>query len=223
MRKTANFVNESYHSYKIMQMRTNEGFTGPKAQAMDLIKCKEWDKDKVAGPAMLALNIKNKANLQTRCTVRLIVEDNERKNVVFPSTELKELVFGSESKQSYHFLKIDPTKEGWGDIRIEVSSKPGKTSNISTTGSGYNGGSYSLGGYGGNMVMGWGGGVGMMDGSTMGTSMGTGTSYRPIGADDGNAIRDCVNCSEQVDVGQEWCNKCGKSTTEYDDDLYNVQ
>jgi len=190
MRKNANFVSESYHSYRIMQMRTNEGFTGPKAQAMDLIKCKTWDTDKKSGPAMLTLNIKNKANLQTRCTIRLFVDDNERKNVVFPCTELKDMVFGSETKQSYHFLKIDPSKDGWGDIGVEVSSKPGKTTNISTTGTGNYGGSYSSGvpNYG-PISMGWGDGMGMMDGSSIGTSMGTGmdSGYKPHGVVEGDA------------------------------------
>ena len=119
------------------------------------------------------------------------MDDNERKNVVFPCTELKDIVFGNETKQSYHFLKIDPSKDGWGDIRVEVSSKPGKTTNISTTGTGNYGTSYSLGGnnFGGPIAMGWGDGVGMMDGSSIGTSMGTGmdSGYKPLGVVEGSA------------------------------------
>ena len=40
-------------------------------------------------------------------------------------------------------MKIDPSKDTWGDISFEVSVKPGKTSQIST--SGYGGGYYNYG------------------------------------------------------------------------------
>lgn len=79
-----------------------------------------------------------------RVSVKLTVTDNEKKNVVFPISTIKENLFSNDSKQALVFLKIDPTKESWGDIQMEVSVKPGKTLGMSSGGTSYgaSGGSY---------------------------------------------------------------------------------
>ena len=67
-----------------------------------------------------------------RVGIKLSVEDNENKNVIFPLNEVKENLFSNDSKQAFVFTKINPSKEGWGDIDIEVEVKPGKTTQISS-------------------------------------------------------------------------------------------
>lgn len=71
--------------------------------------------------------IKSKAAKMVRVGISLTVADNESKNVSFPITEIKENLFSNDLKQAFVFLKIDPSKETWGDIDCQVSVKPGKT------------------------------------------------------------------------------------------------
>lgn len=191
-----------------MAMRAAGTFTGPSSEAAHLIKQKDWTQDKKQAPVMLALMLKSKAKNMTRVSVKLSVDNNERKNVNFPITELKENIFASDNKQAYFFLKIDPSKEDWGDIRLEVSAKPGKTSKISTSGSyggGYSGNTSSYAGGGVSWGIGddgWGantmyeGGQYYGGGTSVGTSVGVGTStsYKPIGVVSGDAKVMCVNC-----------------------------
>ena len=75
-----------------------------------------------------------------RVGVKLAVADNASKNVNLPLTEMKIDLFASETKQAFLFYKIDPTKDGWGDITCEISVKQGKTTQISSS---YQGGAYS--------------------------------------------------------------------------------
>ena len=82
--------------------------------------------------------IKSKASKMVRVGIKLSVADNERKNVIFPLNEVKENLFSNDSKQAFVFTKVNPSKEGWGDIDIEVEVKPGKTTQISSN---YTGGS----------------------------------------------------------------------------------
>ena len=54
------------------------------------------------------------------------VEDNERKNVEFPSTPITGTIKHNHIKTAFSFTKIDPTKEGWGDITLTAVIKDGK-------------------------------------------------------------------------------------------------
>jgi len=72
-----------------------------------------------------------------RVGVKLSVADNDKKNVIFPETEMKENLFANDFKQAFVFLKVDPSKETWGDITCEMFVKPGKTTQISTSSGGY--------------------------------------------------------------------------------------
>jgi len=153
--------------------------------------------------------MKSKSARMCRVGIKLSVADNANKNVEFPQTEIKESLFSQDSKQAFVFLKIDPSKETWGDISFEVTVKPGKTSQISTsygygTSSYGNTSSYNSGGY--------------YNGGTYSTTQTTqSTSYLPVGYGTSTETS-CVNCSSTVFVGEEYCDKCGKSTTEYDTD-----
>lgn len=127
------------------------------------------------------------------------------------------------------FLKTDPSKEGWGDISIEVTAKIAdpRMSSIGTSGGyggysgGYSGGSYTggygqswSGGYSGGTSGGYGGvgstSYGGYTGSG-GTTTGTQSSYMPLGADEPDSKIACSTCQKLCDLGQDWCDKCGNS------------
>ena len=110
--------------------------------------------------------VKSKAKKVIRVGIKFKVADDETKNVDFPITEMKENLFSQEAKQILVFTKIDPSKENWGDISIELNVKEGKTSQIST-GTTYMTGQYQGGGYSG-------GGIGV----------GTGVDYTYYGGND---------------------------------------
>jgi len=97
--------------------------------------------------------IESKATKMLRVFVRLSIEDNEKKNVELPTCTLNESVFINDDKHAFVFLKIDPSKQEWGDIKMEVTSEyAATTSNFSSSSGGT-----SMGGY-------------------MGMGIGTGTS-----------------------------------------------
>ena len=148
-----------------------------------------------------------------RVGIKLSVADNENKNVIFPQTQMKENLFANDFKQAFVFLKVDPSKETWGDIQCEVFVKPGNTTQISTSTGGYG----SSGNYG--------------NGSTYSTNMGYGnvmttqtttTSYTPKGVDSSDTTVTCVNCNDDCFYGETFCGKCGKSVTDIEE-TYNYQ
>lgn len=102
---------------------------------------KNWLTEKSRAPTILKVMLKSKATRMVRASLKLTVADNERKNVNFPLTEVKGDLFSNDTKQAFVFLKIDPSKESWGDIDCEVNVKLGKTTQISS--SGYSSGGYS--------------------------------------------------------------------------------
>ena len=67
---------------------------------------------------------------RVNCTLR--VADNERKNVNFPTSSISENIFTNSVIYAFVFQKIDPSKDFWGDITIEVNVKDPK-SRITTT------------------------------------------------------------------------------------------
>lgn len=91
--------------------------------------------------------VKSKATRMCRVGIKLTVADNERKNVRFPIGEMKENLFSNDGKQAFVFQKIDPSKEGWGDIDVEVTVKPNKTTQIYSSNT-YGYGSGGTGNYG---------------------------------------------------------------------------
>ena len=88
---------------------------------------KEWTQDAVSAPVILKVVVKSKVANLIRVGIKLSVADNERKNITLPLTDLKVDVFGNNVKDAFMFYKIDPSKEGWGDITCEVEAKQGKT------------------------------------------------------------------------------------------------
>ena len=111
---------------------------------------KNWLTDKSRASTILKVMIKSKATRMVRIGLKLTVADNERKNVNFPLTEVKDNLFSNDTKQAFVFLKVDPSKDSWGDIDCEVNVKLGKTTQISSTGysaSGYSTSGTVAGGY----------------------------------------------------------------------------
>lgn len=131
-RNPSTFANMSYRSWKVLAMRTAGTFTGPGTEADKFIITRPWADHKREAPTVLAIMIKSKSKSMARVSLKLSVANNSNKNVHFPITEIIENVFSNEKKQAFVFLKIDPTKEGWGDITCEVNSKLGKTAMINT-------------------------------------------------------------------------------------------
>ena len=102
-----------------------------------------------------------------RVSIKLDIADNESRNVNLPVNELKENAFANDNKRAYVFLKIDPSKENWGDITMQVRTKLSKTTAVTTS-------SYSTGGWSGgsdNYSVSWNGG------GWNSTGVGTGDIY----------------------------------------------
>lgn len=75
---------------------------------------------------------------KVRCTLK--VADNERKNVNFPVSPICNDLSPNYIRTAYTFQKIDPSKDGWGDITIEVEVKEPITRQIPSGGmAGYQG------------------------------------------------------------------------------------
>lgn len=176
----------------------------------------DWKTQKLTGPTIMKVMVKSKSPKMARVGVKLTVKDNENKNVIFPMSEIKENLFSNDSKQAFVFLKIDPSKDTWGDIECEVFVKPGKTTQMSTgyTSSSYNTGysNYGTTGYYGGNTNGY-----TQMGVGNGTTTSTSTSYKPIGYDANDNTLNCINCQHDCFVGEDYCSKCGKSPTELDD------
>ena len=61
--------------------------------------------------------------MKSKISCVLKVADNERKNVNFPACPLSSSLEPDYIRTVYNFQKIDPTKDGWGDIEIDVTVK----------------------------------------------------------------------------------------------------
>jgi hypothetical protein len=55
--------------------------------------------------------------------VKLEVLDNENKNVNLPVSEFKESILKDEAKCIGILIKVDPTKEAWGDFKLDFTLK----------------------------------------------------------------------------------------------------
>jgi len=142
--RNSNYQQLTYAQWKLAQLR--EAANAGEDVGDEEIITKDWEKDALTSSAILKVNVKSKANMMIRVGIKFSVEDNEKKNVEFPLTMMKENLFSRDTKQAFVFTKIDPSKESWGDISIEVSEKENKTTQISTsTGTSYSTGGYSTG------------------------------------------------------------------------------
>ena len=96
------------------------------------IETKNWREQKSSGPVMLQLafdhdNVEAQKFMSTKVNVTLRVADNEKKNVIFPIAPVSGIVKNNHILIAQCFQKIDPSKDGWGDITIEVVSKEAGT------------------------------------------------------------------------------------------------
>jgi len=85
------------------------------------VNFKNWNEDKKTGPVLLQVIFED-AGLKARSKikVRLRVADNEKKNVNFPDCPLFFHLDQRKYRIAFTFMKIDPNKDDWGDITIEV-------------------------------------------------------------------------------------------------------
>ena len=84
---------------------------------------------------MLRLLIESDKSVKVNITLK--VADNENKNVHLPVSTIVESLAYTKDCMSFLFPKIDPTKEQWGDIELEVKVKPIEKTSTATSGSAY--------------------------------------------------------------------------------------
>lgn len=188
MWRTPQYTQISYPTYKSAELKQKAEETGAEISVDDVV-FRSWQQDKSQASTILKVMAKSKAPRMIRVGIKLSVADNGNKNVNFPLTELKVDLFSNDNKQAFLFVKIDPSKDTWGDIDCEVSVKQGKTAQISS-GAGYTSGGYS-------------------------TSTGTGTGSGGIGIDKpqsyGTTVKiRCPHCNVFVFESDLNCEACGK-------------
>lgn len=236
------YTNLTYSTWKMQQLRdawnAAEDDDAPRPQLSDIIT-KNWLSDRSRANCILRVMVKNKISRMQRISIKMTVADNEKKNVNFPISTLKDTCFSQDPKQVFVFTKIDPTKEEWGDIDIEVSVKGNKPISTSTTSGGI-GSSY---GYSGTTSINTGtGGMNFYEGGNYswnraddddiynspkerGGGIGgtSGGGYKPFGyTEDGDTTVICRHCEAECYAGQDWCGTCGKCPTDDDyDDVGN--
>jgi hypothetical protein len=132
-----------------------------------------------------------------------------------PVSEFKDSILKDDNKAIGLLVKVDPTKEIWGDIKIfvHVKSKYGGSTIINS--SNYTGSAYvTSNAYG--TTKSYSGGV------AASTSVDE-TYYQPAGGyvptfGTSDVKVACNKCGHLCDYGQDYCDKCGESTK--DDSVY---
>lgn len=154
------------------------------------------------GAVLLKVQLLSRCDKMRKVYVTLKVEDNERKNVNFPLSRISKCIFNNGNETIFVFQKIDPTKEGWGDISMEVTAKDSQSKQV-TGNAVTSSGSYSTT-TGGNY------GAGKM---TQDEPLGPRNApATPVKVDYDSKIP-CQNCGEFCDFGQDYCHKCGEPVT----------
>ena len=121
--KQRNYQTVSYKSWKTTEEKKKLEDAGEKTEGVEIdIKTKSFDKDGIKGPCLLKVIFNTKAKCLTTVKVTFTIADDENKNVRLPLTQLSERCFANDDKVAALFLKIDPSKEGWGDIKMEVET-----------------------------------------------------------------------------------------------------
>lgn len=97
------------------------------------VKTKSFKDDAKWAYCVLKVMLKSKASKLVKVHVQLEVADNEAKNVRLPVTPMFESVFSNEDKQAFVFLKIDPSKQGWGEVNLKVLAEFANTTSVTTS------------------------------------------------------------------------------------------
>ena len=74
-------------------------------------------------PVILKVEVESKVPYMIKVKIQMSVENNEKKNVNVTYLPYCENVFQNDIRSTAHLIKIDPTKEGWGDISFSFSAK----------------------------------------------------------------------------------------------------
>jgi hypothetical protein len=154
-------------------------------------------------------------------SVKLLAVDNENKNVNLPVTEFKESILKDDVKCIGVLVKVDPTKDAWGDFQLDFKIKNRYGGSNVTTSANYGSTTFvTSNAYGQTKSY--------SNVATTSTAVGDDVYYQPAGAvvsyvpSYGAASSDvkimCTKCENMCDYGQDYCDKCGESTK--DDSVY---
>jgi len=117
------YMTTSYKKYKLEQAQA-QGVDMP-----DLIT-KPMTNHKKSGPVLLKVVFDdNSLKFESKIQVKMTVADNERKNVDLPDCIFSYTLSPRHLRTAWTFQKIDPSKEGFGDITIELNVKGPQTMN----------------------------------------------------------------------------------------------
>lgn len=217
--KNSNYKTITYEEHKQSLAENSDaavqgqGAGGP-PQEQPPLQVKNWREDSKVSPVLLRMVFESKTVQMRTVKCTLTLEDNDKKNVKFPLSTISENIFTNAVINAGLFQKIDPSKEGWGDIKIEVTVKDykrGTSSSSSPSGDVQSAGAsyYCVPGYGadsGGTTAGW------ADVTAVGPSLPPnfeGSYAQPQGAQGGGDKVPCFWCKAPADVGQEWCMSCG--------------
>ena len=85
---------------------------------------RDWREFKQRGPVLLRVIFDDAAlTMMSKIKCTLKVADNESKNVHFPDSPIVNNLSPNYIRTAFTFQKIDPSKDGWGDITIDVEVK----------------------------------------------------------------------------------------------------
>lgn len=90
---------------------------------MEPLVVKDWINDHRNGFVLLKIVCESKMQSMATVSVRVHVDDNDKKNCETPVTDFKDSVMKDDNKAVGFLVKIDPTMDNWGDFKIEFSVK----------------------------------------------------------------------------------------------------
>ena len=122
--KQKNYQTISYKNWKTAEEKKKLEDAGEKTDDVEIdIKTKSFTDDGKKGACLLKVVMSSKAKSLNTVKVTFTIADDENKNVRLPLTQISERCFSDDQKVAALFLKIDPSKEGWGDIKMMVESE----------------------------------------------------------------------------------------------------
>ena len=202
MRTGGGFAQMTYEQYKNIQTGASTQNEEPDAEVDVQEPTIDLQNALKRGAVLLRVQLLSRCDKMRKVYVTLKVENNERKNVNFPLSRTSKCIFNNGNETIFVFQKIDPTKEGWGDISMEVTAKDSQSNKVAGTAV-TSSGSYSTttsGNYGAGKM----------------------TQNEPLGPRNAPAVSvkvdydskvPCQSCGEPCDYGQDYCHKCGEPVT----------
>ena len=122
-------------------MEQAEGAEQVKEHLPESIVVKDWSKDHRNGFVLLKIVCESKMVSMASISVKVEVQNNDKKNVNVPVTEFKDSLLKDDNKAIGLLVKIDPSKETWGDFKLSFSVKSRYSATI-TSSSNYGGNTF---------------------------------------------------------------------------------